>query len=529
MSKFFVGVDVGSGSARAGVFDKLGNKLSMAVSPIKQFRPKANHVEQSSSDIWLQVCKVVKTAVTESQVIPENIVGIGFDATCSLVALNNDNQPVSVSVNGIDDQNIVMWMDHRAIDEAAEINSTGNSALHYVGGEVSPEMELPKILWLKKHLPEQYNKITQFYDLADFLVFRSIGEPIRSVCTKSCKWNYLSHEGQWAESLLEQINLKDLIEEGKVAGPIYDLGTPAGHLNEQSAKELGLTTNTIVSTGIIDAHAGGLAIIGDEPESTLAIIGGTSSCHMAVSKKEVYAPGIWGPYWGAMLPDFWLLEGGQSAAGALVDYVIRSSSEYQMLRQRAELEDRTVYEILNDKVMELEAENPEFMSGFHMLGYHHGNRSPRANPTLKGMVTGLSLNQGLDELAMHYLAAIQSVAYGTKHIIETMAENGHRITQINMCGGGTKNPLWLREHADITGCEVVLAQEPEAVILGAAMLGAAASGTYQDLGDAIKNMAKVGKRLTPNPNKAGFHQAKYQVFLEMYKDQMKYREIMNKR
>ncbi|WP_413282768.1 FGGY-family carbohydrate kinase [Vibrio sp. MA40-2] len=527
MNEYFVGVDVGSGSARAAVFNSRGQKIAMAISPIKQFRPKANHVEQSSSDIWLQVCSVVKTAVSDSEIDIENIKGIGFDATCSLVAVDKDQQPVSVSVSGRDDQNIIMWMDHRAIDESIEINRTEDQSLKYVGGEVSPEMELPKILWLKKHLPNQYKKINLLFDLADFLVFQATGQPVRSVCTKSCKWNYLAHEAQWANSLLMKIGLTDLIESGRVSGPIYDLGTSAGQLTEQSALELGLSVNTVVSTGIIDAHAGGLAIIGNEPETTLAIIGGTSSCHMAITNTKTFINGIWGPYWGAMLPDYWLLEGGQSASGALIDHVIRSSSEYHVLRQRAEVEQRTIYEILNERILELEAEDPSFMRDFHMLGYHHGNRSPRADPTLTGMVTGLTLNENLDELAVHYLAAIQSIAYGTRHIIQEMGNNGHHIKQINMCGGGTKNPIWLREHADITGCDVVLSKEPEAVILGAAILGAAASGTYQSIDDAIKNMTNEGSRILPNSTRKPFHDAKYEVFIEMYHDQIKYRNIMS--
>jgi len=529
MSQYFVGVDVGSGSARAGVFDSHGHKLAMAISPIKQFRPKADHVEQSSSDIWLQVCRVVKTAVSDSGVDVGHIKGIGFDATCSLVALDDNQQPVSVSVSGNDNQNVIMWMDHRAIDEAVEINKTHDLSLQYVGGEVSPEMELPKILWLKKYLPSQYQKVNLFFDLADFLVFRATGLPVRSVCTKSCKWNYLAHEEQWAHTLLEKVNLTDLIESGRVAGPIYDLGTPAGKLTPQSARELGLAVDTVVSTGIIDAHAGGLAIIGNEPETTLAIIGGTSSCHMAVASKKRFVSGIWGPYWGAMLPNYWLLEGGQSASGALIDHVIRGSSEYQVLRQRSEIEKRTIYEILNDKVLELEAKNSDLMANFHILGYHHGNRSPRANPTLKGMISGLTLNENLDELAIHYLSAIQSIAYGTRHIIQSMAENGHQIEQINMCGGGTKNPIWLREHADITGCDVVLSKEPEAVILGAAILGATASGVYPSIDEAIKNMTNEGNRVLPNPDKKAFHDAKYRVFLEMHHDQMKYKDMMSQR
>lgn len=527
MSKFFIGVDVGSGSARAGVFDMNGYRLGLAVNDIKQFRPKADFVEQSSTNIWLQVCISVKQALKDSGIAPSQILGIGFDATCSLVAIGDQDQPVSVSPTLKDEQNVIMWMDHRAIKQASEINQTKDNALKYVGGEVSPEMELPKILWLKQQLPKQYQKIEQFFDLPDYLVYRATNKPVRSICTKSCKWNYLSHESAWPEAMLEKIDLLDLIKGRKLLGPIQQLGTSAGKLSEVAAKELGLTTNTVVATAIIDAHAGGLAIIGDEPEKTLAVIGGTSSCHMALTKKEIFVPGVWGPYLNAMLPDYWLLEGGQSAAGSLIDHVIRDSVVYPELVEKAKKEDKSIYEIINEQVTILEAEKPDFMHDFHLLGYHHGNRSPRANPTLKGMITGLSLNETIEELAIHYLAAIQSVAYGTRHIIDEMAKQGHHISLINMCGGVVKNPLWLREHADITGCDIGLPEATEAVLLGSAMLAGSACKAFPTIEAAIASMSGVGLRIKPREEKKIFHDAKYEVFLEMYNDQVKYKEMMS--
>uniref|UniRef100_UPI002149965B FGGY family carbohydrate kinase n=1 Tax=Endozoicomonas sp. ONNA2 TaxID=2828741 RepID=UPI002149965B len=301
MKHLYIGVDVGSGSARAGLFDAAGKKLAQAVSPIKQFRPKRDFVEQSSTDIWAQVCNVVQSVVKNAGIHPEQVKGIGFDATCSLVAVDGDNQPVSVSPTGNDDHNIIMWMDHRALEETAEINNSASEALKYVGGEVSPEMELPKILWLKRHLPEQYQRIHRFFDLADYLVFRATGQDVRSVCTKVCKWTYLAHEQRWDTRLLEHIGLADLITDEKVGQTIAELGTAAGTLTDTAAKQLGLSVLTTVAVGIIDAHAGGVGIIGTQPESTLAIIGGTSSCHMAVSKQPIFVNGVWGPYWGAMV------------------------------------------------------------------------------------------------------------------------------------------------------------------------------------------------------------------------------------
>src|SRR5699024_4548896 len=107
-----------------------------------------------------------------------------------------------------------------------------------------------------------------------------------------------------------------------------------------------------------------------------------------------------------------------------------------------------------------------------------GNRSPRANPSLRGSISGLTLSDTLDGLALQYLAGIQGVAYGTRHIIETMNQSGYSITNIVATGGGTKNDLCLKAHADICGRPITLPEEPEAVLLGSAVLGAVAAGTY---------------------------------------------------
>ncbi|MBD3287173.1 hypothetical protein GF337_00070, partial [candidate division KSB1 bacterium] len=499
---------------------------SLAIAPIQIFKHQENYVEQSSEDIWENTCSVVKKAVKEAGIKPEAVKGIGFDATCSLVALRDDYKPVSVSLTKNDQQNIIVWMDHRAIQEAEEINATGNEVLCYVGGKISPEMELPKLVWLKRHLPDQFKKTKKFLDLADFLVYRCTGTDIRSVCTKVCKWTYLAHEKRWNKHLFTQFDVDDLFADNRIGGEIRDIGQPAGQLSTQAADEMGLTTDTIVAVGIIDAHAGGVGIIGNEPEQTLAIIGGTSSCHMAVNKKPIFVDGVWGPYFGAMLPGYWLNEGGQSAAGALIDHVIQDSAYYPELKQDAEKSGTDVYQILNENIRQLERENTYLTEDFHLLGYYHGNRSPRANPNLRGMISGLTLNTTLNELSKHYLAAIQSVAYGTRHIIQEMNKSGYSLTKIHMCGGGTKNDIWLREHADITGCEVVLPREPEAVLLGSAILAAAASNGYPDMMTAIREMTAIGEKISPRIETADYHERKYKIFNEMYHDQMKYKKIM---
>ncbi|HLR24560.1 MAG TPA: FGGY-family carbohydrate kinase [Fodinibius sp.] len=554
MSKnYVIGIDVGTGSARAGIFDRKGTMVASHSEQIQMWKPTTDFVQQSSGDIWKACCSAVKQAIAKAEIDPAHVQGIGFDATCSLVLLGEGDRPITVSPEGQEEQNIIVWMDHRAKREAEQINRTGHEVLDYVGGKISPEMQAPKLLWLKQHMPGTWGKARKFFDLADFLVYRSTGMDVRSVCTTTCKWTYMAHEkseaegsiGQWDDSFFKTIGLEDIPDNNyqKIGRSIRPVGESVGSgLTDEAARQLGLAPGTAVGVGIIDAHAGGLGLLGMsleenediKLENNIALIGGTSSCHMAVSDDPIFVDGVWGPYYSAMIPGMWLTEGGQSATGALIDHIIFSSDQSEKLRDKAQEKGASVYELLNQRLYKLakrrKLQDVSMLTNrLHLLPYFHGNRSPRANPSLRGGISGLTLSDTLDGLALQYLAGIQGVAYGTRHIIETMNQSGYSITNIVATGGGTKNDLFLKEHADICGCPITLPEEPEAVLLGSAVLGAVAAGTYPSVLEAMQQMNSVGRVITPNGSKVkAYHDAKYKVFHKMYEDQLSYAEIMNK-
>ncbi|MEX0720758.1 MAG: FGGY-family carbohydrate kinase [Balneolaceae bacterium] len=550
--KYLIGIDVGTGSVRAGIFDEHGTMMASATNPIKIWHPKPDFAEQSSEDIWQACCKCVKEAMNGTDLNPEDIHGIGFDATCSLVVLGEQDQPLPVTPGGPANQNVIVWMDHRAKQQAEEINQTGHDVLKYVGGVISPEMQTPKLLWLKKQHPDTWKRASAFFDLPDFMVYKATGTAVRSLCTTTCKWTYLGHEesrvegsiGRWDDSFFKEIGLEDLPGEEyqKISQTIRPIGEAAGNgLTKSSAHELGLQAGTPVGVAIIDAHAGGLGLLGmktedDVDESNLedriALIGGTSSCHMAASQQPKFIDGVWGPYYSAMIPGLWLNEGGQSATGALVDHIIYSSSQAGDLQKKAEEEGTTVYSLLNERLSRLaEAQKLSDIStltkNLHVLPYFHGNRSPRANPSLTGSITGLKLSSTQDDLALLYLATIQAIAYGTRHIIETMNERGYKIRQIVATGGGTKNEVFLQQHADICGCEIILPKEQEAVLLGSAVLGAVASEVHPSVEEAMNKMSHAGRVIKPKADKfKRYHNAKYDVFQKMYEDEISYEKMM---
>jgi FGGY-family pentulose kinase len=542
----YLGVDVGTGSVRAGLFDAAGSRHGLGVAEIRTWREGADFVEQSSDDIWRAAGEAIRKALAEESVDPSRIRGIGFDATCSLVVLDGSDRPISVSPSGDDGRNVIVWMDHRATEEAARINETHDEVLRYVGGVISPEMETPKLLWLKENLPKAWGRAARFLDLPDFLSYRATGQDVRSLCTTVCKWTYLGHDGdggRWSDAYFRRIGLADLVDEGyrRIGTHVRPMGERAGGLTEASAKELGLLVGTKVAVSIIDAHAGGLGLLGAAVngarptratlEQRVALIGGTSTCHMAVSADPRFVPGVWGPYFSAMVPGMWLSEGGQSATGALLDFTVSTHTRGHEAIAQAAKEHRSVYELLNERLASRAKSDVSFpatlTSGLHVLPDHHGNRSPRADPTLRGMVSGLDLDDSMDALAVLYLATVQAIAYGTRHILEALRAQGQPIQMLLACGGDTKNPVFVREHADATGCPIVLPKEPEAVLLGSAMLGAVAAGDQATLVDAMGTMSQAARVIEPTSGAvAAYHDAKYSVFRRMFEDQITYRGLM---
>lgn len=554
---YYVGVDVGTGSARAGVCNSNGELLHQVSHEIKMWSipNETVHYEQSSADIWDAVCSAVRGAVHEAGIRPSDVKGIAFDATCSLVVIGKSDEPISISMGGKDSHNVIVWMDHRAAAETNEINATSDEVLQYVGGKVSPEMQVPKLLWLKRHKPDTWTRMGKCLDLSDFLAYTATGNDVRSVCTVACKWTYMSHlaadKGQksgWSGDFFKSIGLEDLHASSAMGERVEAIGAPIGDLTTKSAEALGLLAGTVVGVGLIDAHSGGIGMLGAQLpqqlgevalENRLALICGTSSCHMGLSKECRFVPGVWGPYFSAMVPGMWLLEGGQSATGHLLDDVVQTDPNFPALKARAADQGKVVTEELNEILERLcqdrGAEHCSFLTKhLHYLPDFHGNRSPRADPHLKGVVSGLTIDPSLDRLALKYLSCVQSLAYGTRHILQTMNQQGIEVKCLFACGGLSKNRVFIQEHADVLGIPIVLPREPDAVILGAAVAAAcavrvhngASKDSNQGLVEVMQAMNHVGSVVYPKDLPRKYHDAKFKVFLKMHEHYTELQSIM---
>ena len=516
MRDHLVAVDIGTGSARAGVFSRNGDLLAKAKHPIRMFRPKENHAEHDSEDIWAAACQAVKTAMAEAGLAPSRIAAIGFDATCSLVVRDGQGRPLSVSVTGEANRDTVVWLDHRAIRQAEALSSSHHPVLQFVGGSLSPEMEMPKLMWLKQNLPDTWAKAGLIFDLADFLTWKATGSAARSRCTVTAKWNYMAHETPgWNSEYLAVAGLSDLREKAGLPEDTAVVGSSLGCLSADAAAALGLDDGVQVSPGLIDAYAGAFGALGGAAgdaklETSVALIGGTSSCIVAFAKDAKPGRSLWGPYYEAVLPDHWLVEGGQSAAGALLDHMV--SMHAAGGEPTADLHGRIIERIGQ---LRAEAAGADIAPELHVLPDFHGNRSPLADPHATGVVSGLTLDASFDGLCRLYWRTCVAIALGIRHILDAMAGFGYRFETLHVTGGHVNNPLLIELYADVTGCVVNIPKTRDAVLLGTAMAAAVAGGLHPSLFDAGQQMDGGGTERRPEPARKSFYDREYRRFLAM--------------
>ncbi|WP_019997603.1 FGGY-family carbohydrate kinase [Aureimonas ureilytica] len=526
MTPYVIGIDVGTGSTRAGLFDGRGALLATAKRPIAMHREGGVIAEQGSADIWRAVCEATRAAVREAGIDPVAVVGIGFDATCSLVVLDADGQGLPVGDPVHPDRDVIVWMDHRARTQAERINRMGHPVLRYVGGRISPEMQTPKLLWLRENRPDVFARAAQFFDLTDFLTWKSTGSLDRSACTVTCKWTYVRSEGGWSESYFRTIGLGDLADEGfhRIGTRIVEPGTALGDgLTADAAEALGLRPGTAVAAGLIDAHAGGLATVGAEggagdPTACLGYVFGTSSCTMTSTRDPVFVPGVWGPYESAMVPGFWLSEGGQSAAGAAIDQLLLLHPAGRALAAEADAAGQGAAHLLADRALAevpFPSEAVRLADGVHVVPEFLGNRAPFGDPGARAVVMGLGMASDAASLLALYVAGLCGLGYGLRQIVETQERHGAPVRRISVSGGAGAHPLTRQILADATGLSVEMVDCAEPVLLGSAMLGAVAAGLHADLAAAMPAMARVGLHCEPDPGARALHEARYRAFLAL--------------
>lgn len=314
--------------------------------------------------------------------------------------------------------------------------------------------------------------------------------------------------------------------------------------------------NVSVGAGVIDAYAGWVGTVGAKVQlsekylhpthrgsshdishafTRLAAVAGTSTCHLALSDKPVFVDGVWGPYRDVLIPEYWMAEGGQSATGELLKHVLETHPAFQEAFSAADAFNTNVYDYLNQYLAEMRdketAPSISYLARhFFFYGDLFGNRSPLADPAMRGSIIGLSSDKSVDNLAIHYYSTMEFIALQTRQIVEQMNDAGHMISSIFMSGSQCQNEVLMDLIATACNMPVVIPRYVHAAVVhGAAMLGVKAASTSESLWNIMDRMSKPGKVVYPTDSdkERSLLAAKYRVFAEQYRKQKDYRAAVD--
>jgi len=484
-----IGIDGGTESLRATLFDLAGRPVASATSPYNtRFAPGAR-AEQDPEDWWSALGDAVRSAVSRSGVAPQDVDAVCATTTCcTVVALDAAARPLRPAL---------LWMDVRAGAEADAVLATGDPALAVNGagqGPVSAEWMIPKALWLARHEPETFAAAHTVCEYQDFITRRLTGRRAASLNNASIRWHYRSDAGGWPDSLLDKLGLSAL--RAKWPAEVLPPGAIIGPLTADAAGHLGLPETVLVVQGGADALIGMIGL-GVAKPGQLALITGSSHLQFAVGATATHVPGLWGTYQDAVYPGRTILEGGQTSTGSIIAWLGR----------------------LTGGALDLEALNADAAKlapgadGLLVLDHFQGNRTPYTDPLSRGAITGLSLHH---TAAHMFRAMLEGIGFGTRAILDRMAEAGSTAAEITVGGGATRSPLWLQIHADTSGLPVVVPEVAEAPSLGAAVLAAYGAGHFADIDDGIAGMVRPGRRIEPDPANVARYDPIYRRYAGLY-------------
>ncbi|RZO43031.1 MAG: carbohydrate kinase [Proteobacteria bacterium] len=483
--KYLLGVDGGTEGLRAGIFDVLGTPLAYASTSYPTQFPAPSWAEQDPNDWWDALGKSVRKAISDSEISVDQIAAMAVDTTCcSVVALDDSGNPVRPAL---------IWMDVRSAEQAEQMVATEDNALlinSNGSGPVSAEWMIPKALWIKQNEPENFDRAVTICEYQDYINLHLTGRLGASINNVSTRWHCdYSREGV-PKSLLEKLDLVELAE--KWPQDVFRLGELVGRLTPRAAGHLGLTPDLPVVQGGADAQIGmiGLGVV---KPGNLALITGSSHLHLGLSEKPFHGTGIWGTYADALLPGLHTVEGGQTSTGSVINWLKNLFGESD-------------YEALNLDASKL----PPGSENLIVQEHFQGNRTPHTDPNSRGAFHGLTLKHGREHL---FRAAIEGVAFGSELILESMRTNGFFPESIVVSGGATHSELWLQIHSDVSNLPLILTKNPDAPLLGCAILAAVGAEIYEDIPTAVEQMVQFDRVIEPNSQV----NAEYQPFYEAYK------------
>ncbi|MEM0937427.1 MAG: FGGY family carbohydrate kinase [Pseudomonadota bacterium] len=485
---YMLTADGGTESLRARVYDLDGTCLASHAEPYDTAFSAGARAEQNPADWWTNFMTASRAAIAQSGVDPAAIDAIAYATTsCTVVALDENGNALRPAI---------IWMDVRADAEADAVLATGDPALQLNSagqGPVSAEWMLPKALWLKRNEPEVFDRAFRICEYQDYLTHKLTGEWAASLDNVGLRWHYRNREGGWAASLATALGLEAVLDKWppRVVAP----GEVIGTLTPKAAEALGLSTKVKVVQGGADALIGMIGLGVAQP-GQLALITGSSHLQFGVTEAPLSAPGVWGAYADIVYPGRYIVEGGQTSTGSIVNWLGRLTGGLD-------------FEDLNAKAAALEPG----ADGLIVQDHFQGNRTPYTDPLSRGAILGLTLAHEKHHI---FRAIMEGIGFGTRAILDAFQRAGYTSTEMTVGGGASASDLWMQIHADTSGLTVRIPASPDAPSTGSAVLAAHGAGHFASIDEGIAAMVHPGRVIEPIPANVARYEEIYQRYLALY-------------
>lgn len=529
---FTLGIDYGTQSGRVILLDlNTGAELAVSVVPyrhgvIDETLPSTGErlpldwALQHPQDYIEVLQQGIPDVIKQSGIDANEIIGLGVDFTsCTVLPVTEDGTPLCMLSQWATKRHAwpKLWKHHSAQRIADRINETaerrGEIFLTRYGGRVSSEWYFPKLIEVFEEDREVYDACFKFVEAADWIVWYLTGAERRNSCTAGYKAMWSQDEGLPSDPFFTEVSPEFTNPKEKLGETFYPLGTQAGTLREEVARELGLSSRAAVAVGNVDAMVSAPSVGVSEPGSLIMVMG-TSICHLAITEQEVRLPGITGVVKDGVIPGFYGYEAGQAAVGDMFEWFVDKAIPKEYL-EKAKSEQLSIYEYLE----KLAARQIPGQNGLISLDWWNGNRSILGDADLSGVVIGLSLATSPEEI---YRSLLESTAFGTRRIVDNFLEHGVELRELVACGGiAQKSPLLMQIYADVCGMPVVVRSSTEVPARGSAMYGAVAAGEhiggFASINEAIKQLAApIQKIYYPIQENHTRYTALYDIYREIY-------------
>ncbi len=494
-SNYLIGVDVGTYSSKGVLVQTDGVVIASCSVPHSMDMPGEGCFEHDADKVWWHdFVEIVKHLLQTSGVSAHEVISVGTSAIGSCVLpIDKDGKPLRPG--------ILYGIDTRATEEIAYLEEKlgEDYLLDHFGSPLSSQASGPKVLWVKNHEPDVYEKTRYFLTSEAYIVYKLTGRATIDVYTASGYAPLFDRNSLgWIKEVADLITPLDRLPE------VFWSYEVVGRVSPEAAQETGLAAGTPVVAGTTDASAEALSA-GVSDKGDMMLMMGSSIFFILRHDELVQSDHFWSSNF--LEKGSYGVLGAMSTGGSLTTWFRNQFAQDELVNQEKGGND--AYAVLAQAA----AKSPPGSNGLILLPYFEGERTPLNDPNAKGLWFGLGLRHTKSDL---YRSILEGVAFGIRNNLEAMNTESIFPKKIKAIGGGTKNPLWLQIIADVCDIEMEVPEQQIGACYGDAFLAAVGVGLYKDLSE-VKRWTKVGQRIHPNKEEHKRYEVNYQIFKELYK------------